>query len=252
MLFKVCWILVACVSKSILTDSSAASDDNTCSTVQNKCASRVGCGMALHNFFIGCHSVIYGETDICTVQCQRALISLLSTEDKVGLAFMNCECDNNEFCNTRKQRVQICTKDVLDAMESVNYSTTVVSCTLAQWICEADTSCYTALRYYVSHCGQLIDGHVCTSRCNNSLDILYRQDKATQLISCTCDGSEDYDCIKLRRNTERLCFNRDVPYHSINDDDRNGARSLAMFVWSVSLEYLVLFALGLVIIRTLS
>ncbi|XP_050400865.1 growth arrest-specific protein 1 isoform X2 [Patella vulgata] len=188
-----------------------------CDTARLKCSTRDGCRMALINFFVGCNEVIHGETNVCTTDCKHALISLLLTEDKSGMSFINCNCSGNKFCEERKVRVEICTKDVLQAMANMKNNNRPVRCNLAQWICEADTSCLTALDYYARHCGRLLTGDTCSSRCNNSLEILYRQKNAKKLPSCYCDGTEDYNCQKLKYNTEKFCFLREplVPYVSL-------------------------------------
>lgn len=198
--------------------------NESCDIVKSKCSSRVGCGMALHNFFLGCNDLLYGDTTECSVQCTRALISLLSTEDNIGVGFTECDCEGDENCEVRKQRIEVCTTSVLEAIKTLNDSS-VVSCTLARWLCEADSSCLTALTYYINHCESLLEGITCTSRCNNSLSILYRQTKAAKLINCSCEGNEEFDCVRIRQNTERLCFNRDVPYHIKGKDPSSSADS---------------------------
>lgn len=183
-----------------------------CERAQQQCVSRVGCGMALHSYFINCRSLFSGDTDVCTLDCRIAIISLLSTEDQEGANFMECDCSGKSFCLNHKRRVEICSRDVMNAMESVHDEHTDISCSLAELICRADTSCYTALRYYERHCTKLFKGEKCSARCNNSLTILYRQAKARKLRTCICDGSEEYPCEAIQRNTERLCFASDPPW----------------------------------------
>ncbi|ESP01246.1 hypothetical protein LOTGIDRAFT_111585 [Lottia gigantea] len=185
-----------------------------CDTVRLSCSARDGCQMALTNFFVGCNDVIYGKGNKCTTKCEHALISLLSTEDKAGLAFMNCNCSGNALCEERKARVEVCTRVVLKSMTHLENKDHSISCNLAQWICEADTACLTALDYYAQHCSKLLLADKCTSRCNNSLQILYRQKNAKKLPNCYCDGKEEYDCYKLKYNTEKYCFHKEpnIPY----------------------------------------
>ena len=177
-----------------------------CNQAQSKCVSRAGCSMALHNYFFNCGEVIHGEIDICPARCRKALVSLLSTEDQEGEAFMECDCNGNSFCHTHKLRMEICSKDVLSAMKSVNDDSTDISCSLAELICRADTSCLTALQYFNHHCAKLHMGEKCSARCNNSLSILFRQRKARKLRTCICDGTESYPCQSVQENIERLCF----------------------------------------------
>ncbi|XP_046346766.1 growth arrest-specific protein 1-like [Haliotis rufescens] len=198
-------LLAMCIQTSHCIFSSGVPE--FCDQARNHCFSRIGCQMALNNFMIGCSDVIKGTVDTCTTDCKHALISLLSTEDRSGIAFVNCNCSDDEFCETQKRRVEICAKDVMEFMNNIN-DNAVVSCGLAMWICEADTSCLAALQYYIRHCAKLMNGESCSARCNNSLDILYRQTSSKMLQSCECDGTEDYNCQTLKDNTERLCFNR--------------------------------------------
>lgn len=206
-----------------------------CEKARLQCTMRTGCQMALNNFFLGCNSVITGEEARCTTACKRALVSLLATEDGAGLAFINCNCSGHEQCEERKHRVQVCQRHVLDSMDLVRDDNASVSCSFARWICEADTSCLAALQYYVHHCAKLFHGTKCTSRCRNSVHILYRQPNARKLRTCRCEGTEDYDCQSLVANTEKLCFSRgnrhgqghlndfDFDYTHEEDDDRSGS-----------------------------
>lgn len=191
----------------------------SCETVQRTCLRRTGCSVALQNFFYACESVIHGTAKKCTVGCKRALISLLTTEDRAGSAFMNCDCKDNQVCQERKLRVEICTEDVIGELDSVDDNTTRVSCTLAKWTCEADTSCYVALSFYVDNCQRLISGDKCTAKCNNSLNVLHQQFKAKKLQTCACDGTESYDCERVKAFTEELCYHR--TYHVILKDHHN-------------------------------
>ena len=46
----------------------------------------------------------------------------------------------------------------------------------------------------------------CSQRCNNSISILQRQEKAAKLETCECDGTESFDCTGIKENMKRLCF----------------------------------------------
>lgn len=117
-----------------------------------------------------------------------------------------CEC-SDQYCEDQKIRSEICRPQV---MKSINEP--VVSCRVAQWICEADTMCATALDYYNRFCKSMFHGKKCTLRCNNSISILRRQEKAAKLTTCKCDGKETYDCHAIRHNMAKLCFGK--PRHS--------------------------------------
>jgi len=68
----------------------------------------------------------------------------------------------------------------------------LVSCSQASLECAQRDGCGSAL----------------SKRCKNSLDILLRQKAAAKLSTCYCEGTEDFDCITIRRNTDVLCFGK--------------------------------------------
>lgn len=174
-----------------------------CELARAKCAYRGSCYKSLHAYMVGCADVLTGRTGRCPLSCQRALISLTSTE--YGLALSTCDCGDNEFCRKSKERIEVCRPEVSHATAD----DTVVSCSVAKWICAADTLCSTALDFYHRLCRPMFHGRKCTPRCNNSLAILDRQEKAGKLRDCYCDGSEDFPCRDMKRNTERLCYGRE-------------------------------------------
>lgn len=178
-----------------------------CSDTQKRCMTQLGCSVAIHNYLIHCSPLIQGETDQCTYHCKMALLSLLSTESHAGQNINTCDCQGNEFCVLQRSRLQVCQKEVMSSIDEMTDPKTPLTCSLAIMMCSADTSCFTALNYYYQHCRKLIKGEKCTSKCNNSLSILYRQPKASKLRNCICDGMESGgDCLTLKNNTETLCF----------------------------------------------
>ena len=209
-------ILIAVIDVTMATKDVTTERATVCGVAQARCMSNLGCGMALHNFAQYCSPLIHSETDECTPRCKSALISLVGAgRDEradagagAGEAFMTCDCEDNEYCVAQKQRVSVCTSAVLRDIVHVYDDTTPISCSLAELVCAADTSCLTALDYYQRHCVRLLRGDGCTARCNNSVAILYRQRKARKLRDCYCDGTEDYDCPTLRRNMRKKCFDQ--------------------------------------------
>ena len=179
-----------------------------CESVQNRCVSRLGCSAALNSYWISCGKLLHGETTECSKQCIQSLISLLISDDQEGQNLMQCDCNGNEYCDTHKRRLRVCSKDVLRWINIVNDPHTRISCSLAELICRADSPCLTALTYYEDHCQKLWRGERCTPRCNNSINILYRRPRAEKLRSCICDGTEGYNvpCDVIQQHTERLCF----------------------------------------------
>ncbi|XP_076337086.1 growth arrest-specific protein 1-like [Tachypleus tridentatus] len=192
-------VLIFCML-STATSSSAAQN---CEIARMKCAYRKGCGTALQNYMFDCASVLAGRVFRCTTLCKRALISLASTPE--GKELMKCDCNGSDFCILSKERVEVCRSEVTQATAE----DTVVSCSVAHWICVADLLCSTALEYYRHWCHAMFRGYRCTHRCNNSLAILNRQAKAEKLRSCFCDGSEEFPCRRIKVNMERLCYGRE-------------------------------------------
>lgn len=189
--------------------------------------------MAFHTFGIACDDLISGISDECTKQCQRALVSLISSENGAGMDFINCECGEGNsmeilHCKEKKQRVQVCATDVINAWKSMDDPSVVISCTLALWLCEADSSCLTALNYFSENCSNLMKGRQCSSRCNNSINILYQQKQAQKLQTCRCEGTEiGINCSKMRKYTDVLCHNKTVSYRQVgNDVQGNGGSPL--------------------------
>lgn len=121
-------------------------------------------------------------------------------------SYFQCEC-SDDFCEDSKARVEICRPQVTMA----NRNETVVSCRVAQWICAADALCSKALEYYNEYCRSMFHGKKCSHRCQNSINILRRQEKAAKLNTCKCDGHEEYDCPRIQSNMARLCFHKPPP-----------------------------------------
>lgn len=202
-----------------------------CNLVKNKCIASFGCGMALHTFYIACASLISGDTNECSTQCEKALISLVWAEDTVGRQFINCNCtEGDQHCEDQKARIEVCDKNVRKFDKSA-----VVKCSLAQLLCEADTECQFALAFYWDHCAGLIRGEKCTARCNNSLTVLYQLESAKKYLTCECDGTEEFQCMKIRRYTERLCFFKEDETRVHNGNHR-------------STSYITLFMAAVVIV----
>lgn len=203
-----CWWLGSAATAVIwstgATAHSPTSGRITCEEAHKKCSFREDCTKNLLNYMKDCADVLHGLTTRCPYACRRTLIALMSHE--AGLELAMCDCRGEPFCQTHKERLEVCRPEV-------SYATadnTVVSCSIAELICSADYQCQTALTYYHRLCKSMFHGHKCTRRCNNSLDILSRQEKASKLHDCYCDGSEDFPCIRIKQNTQRLCLGKET------------------------------------------
>lgn len=201
-----CWLWSASVAVSWPSgafDANPATGRIGCDEVHKRCTFREECTKGLFNYMKDCADVLNGLTNRCPWSCRRTLISLMSHE--AGRELAMCDCKDDIFCRTHKERLEICRPEVSHATADH----TVVSCSIAELICSSDTQCSTALTYYHRFCKSMFHGHKCTRRCNNSLDILGRQEKAAKLHDCYCDGSEDFPCIRIKQNTQRLCLGKE-------------------------------------------
>ena len=220
-----------------------AAEDVPCSLATLACANRDGCGLALEQYMLTCSDLVTGLDTKCSKHCQLSLIALLSTAE--GERLMQCRCEDDN-CRLQKQRVEPCRSEV-------TWNTrvgSIVTCTTATWICSADPTCSTALDYYNRNCQKMFRGEKCSKRCKNSLDILLRQKSAAKLASCYCEGSEDFECLKIRRNTDVLCFGKkdtlDVD-NSIDVEEKpaktSGAQKSRNISW-ILISFLTTFAMS--------
>lgn len=73
------WVMV---SLTALVGAVAEKNPIPCEEARMKCAYRVGCGMALQNYLMGCSAVLQGPPPTyCPETCQHSLIALTSTEE---------------------------------------------------------------------------------------------------------------------------------------------------------------------------
>jgi len=193
----------------------------SCNHASLACTYRAGCGAALHQYRGVCGDLVGGLTNTCSTHCRLALIALISTKE--GERLMQCTCDDNS-CILQKTRVEPCRSEVTWNIAPG----TVVSCSVATWICSADPLCSTSLHYYNNNCKEMFRGSRCSKRCRNSLDILMRQKAADKLTNCYCDGTEEFECENIRENTNTLCLekNKDTGNVTIAGDDEQESKGM--------------------------
>lgn len=90
---------------------------------------------------------------------------------------------------------------------AVTQNETVLSCDVAQWLCDSDQVCRTAYNYYHTYCRRMLQGVTCTERCLNSVEILQRQEKAAKMYRCRCTGAHTVACLQNKERMVRLCYN---------------------------------------------
>ncbi|KAK7584303.1 hypothetical protein V9T40_005266 [Parthenolecanium corni] len=188
-----------------------------CELANLRCSFRTGCSMALQEYARSCSAMLHHSPDtpvICPEVCKNALIALTSTDE--GHDLMTCEC-TEQYCKEAKQSVEVCRPHVMNAVKK----DAIVTCDVAQLICQADATCAKALEYYNTYCRSVFDGRKCSLRCKNSIAILKKQKKSAKLDSCRCTGREDYNCVEIRMNTARLCFNQTLDKSQVLDTESN-------------------------------
>jgi len=236
----------------------------TCASAKNRCVHRQGCGMALHNVMLSCAeemrppsaaSAAAPAAAACAARCRRALVSLMSVDEGLGSDYLSCDCAGNGNCELLRSRLGVCAAGVSGSLRRLRLGqaaaaveaapagaavasaaaateqAVAVSCSLAKLLCEADTSCGTALHFFELNCRSLwmtpaaaADATTkCSRKCNNSLTVLYRQQRAEPLRTCVCDASDGGSlsvdaCVRMRTGTERHCLQRDLASHRYQYD----------------------------------
>lgn len=184
-----------------------------CEHVRTRCAFDVGCGVALHNYFDKCDSLLRADSTKCHEECLYALVALMSTHQ--GRSMLDCTC-RDRFCEEMKTRVEVCRTLVLEASGN-----DTVSCEMAHRICLVDPVCASAAGYYQEYCKRvLLQGGTCTERCLNSAEILRRQEQATRLNRCRCDRKAD--CLHSKERMVRLCYGVDGGGGGVGGGNKSG------------------------------
>lgn len=154
-------------------------------------------------------------------------------DQKSSYDVVKCNCNGNSNCEKTKLNIGPCQHEVLEASKPDS----IVSCTAAQWICSSDGPCKTALEYYNLNCQSMFKGKTCSPRCKNSLNILKRQAAASKFEQCYCDGTENFDCVNIKRNTEELCEREINEIDDVKIDNKSGSTSSA---WIAKAERILL------------
>lgn len=187
------------IVSAISTPEVGKREPELCSVAKERCASRVGCGMALQGFYISCQGISYGQSTECSPMCTRALVTLLLADDSDGLAFMNCDCAKRKFCTDRQKRIrEMCKSPVLELLKS-NNRTFDIGCNLANWVCAAEETCYSASNDWSTNCSSPQDVTSCNTACNSSLNALLRHAVGAKIVWCFCSEQPTVNqCQRLR------------------------------------------------------
>ena len=148
-------------------------------------------GLHYHSVLIRCRNTYSNDTS-CSEECIMAQNSLASGT-KEGRRFAQCTCtggtveDVQLYCQNLDKVFSCIRSDVIT--DAVN---TTVLCNDARRYCEDDWVCRDALHYYEVACEQSerknrARPNACpTQRCQDSYEILMRQNHADNLRGCDC------------------------------------------------------------------
>lgn len=172
-----------------------------CTAALSKCTRQMTCGMALHDYRISCKQELYGSVTNCSELCQLAMISLVQTSE--GNEYLNCDCGNNDYCRLVRNRTKLCYPRSKTAIREQ-----IQSCKGAELYCKSDSTCSNSHEYYRGHCKNLLSGKTreCSRRCNNTINLLYRQKYGNFLKNCTCDSNSSSRCKREKENIMRYCI----------------------------------------------
>ncbi|OQV22683.1 hypothetical protein BV898_03512 [Hypsibius exemplaris] len=215
-------LVVCCLNESVLAaaenevsnemdfERPEEEEGTDCVSARHRCLARETCKKALITVTDQCATVAAASNsgssvDHCPAGCRNALAVLLQNEH--GAPLLHCRCQGHEVCLAVRHRLeQTCRPEVTLLLRQLETKNAPVSCRIAEAVCSSDVSCSTALEYHHSLCQKAFRGQFCTTRCKNSYEILYSQEKAEKLKDCHCEeGTDANACNRRRKNAAELC-----------------------------------------------
>uniref|UniRef100_UPI0037E74830 growth arrest-specific protein 1a n=1 Tax=Semicossyphus pulcher TaxID=241346 RepID=UPI0037E74830 len=161
------------------------------------CQAEPDCNYAYEHYTRACGPVLTGDRRKCPSHCISSLVQLNLT--KSGPALEDCSCAHDTVCTSTKRAIEPCLP-----------RTTSTGCTEARRQCERDQQCNSAMRDYLTHCGKLFSGAICTNACRNVIANMRKIPKGQQLDTCMCDGTERAICEFVKNSMKALCFDSPV------------------------------------------
>ncbi|XP_036760238.2 growth arrest-specific protein 1 [Manis pentadactyla] len=144
----------------------------------------------------------------CPSHCISALIQLNHT--RRGPALEDCDCAQDENCKSTKRAIEPCLPRTSSGGAGGPGAGGVMGCTEARRRCDRDSRCNLALSRYLTYCGKLFNGLLCTDECRTVIEDMLAVPKAALLNDCVCDGLERPICESVKENMARLCFGAEL------------------------------------------
>ncbi|XP_008334579.1 growth arrest-specific protein 1 [Cynoglossus semilaevis] len=169
------------------------------------CQAEPECNYAYDHYTRACGPVLSGQRKKCPSHCISSLVQLNLT--KSGPALEDCSCAHDAVCTGTKRAIEPCLP-----------RTTSTGCTEARRQCERDQQCNSAMHDYLTHCGKLFSGAVCSNACRNVIANMRKIPKGQQLETCMCDGTERAICEFVKSSMKALCFDTAERFEASADD----------------------------------
>lgn len=157
-----------------------------------KCHGEPECHYAYDQYLYACAAVINGDRKKCPSHCISSLVQLNRTQS--GPALEDCDCALDPVCRSTKQAIEPCLP-----------RTSTMGCTEARQQCELDLSCSSAMKDYLFHCRKLFGGQRCSEECRRVISNMRSIQKAQQLDTCVCDGTERNICEYIKVSMKTFC-----------------------------------------------
>lgn len=170
------------------------------------CQAEPECNYAYEHYMRACGPVLSGDRKKCPSHCISSLVQLNLTRS--GPALEDCSCGHDALCAGTKRAIEPCLP-----------RTTSTGCTEARHQCQRDAQCSSAMHDYLTHCGKLFNGAVCTNACRNVIANMRKIPKGQQLDTCMCDGTERAICEFVKRSMKSLCFDYPDRYEASGSSD---------------------------------
>ncbi|XP_054158399.1 growth arrest-specific protein 1-like [Oppia nitens] len=174
-----------------------------CELALPKCTGHQDCGLALHDFRIGCRSELFGRqsddnnnnnNNGCTDECRISVLRL--TKSALGVNYLYCRCGESSYCNLIQKRLKRCYPQSSSSSQS-----DMTDCHTIELYCRADANCAQLWSTYRDACGPVVvvnsnngnDG-LCDGKCVDSFDVLSNEiamQFGTDLLKCRCNSSNN-------------------------------------------------------------
>ena len=132
--------------------------------------------------------------------CKRAVAKLLNLPKQLGYAWLTCDCRANAFCHDEQANVEQCLQH---AVTTIAAQTSPISCDLARYRCDVDSSCSTRLKPFeecVNYFHFNNSSVACEYRdyCSYIAKQFWQHNKTQQMRDCLCPDATRAECWHLQ------------------------------------------------------